>query len=184
MSVVAIVAVVAVIPAAGGGSVQDVADVPVLAVLVEFFQFWEESLVYQAGPEDEDCAVHELVDDLGIGHDVDRRTVDDDEVVPSLQGVHGLTEPRVGDELGRVRRNGAYRDDVHGLIFIRVIDDVVEGFNLLGEVVTEALLRTVDCSGKGSVTEVAVDQEDLLFFHCKTDSEVKGKEGLTGSRVK
>lgn len=118
MSVVAIVAVAAVIAAAGGGPVQGVADVPVLAVLVEFFQFWEESLVYQAGPEDEDCAVYELVDDLGIGHYVDRRTVDDNEVVAGLQHIHRLAESWVCNQLGRVRRNGSDRNHVKGLVLI------------------------------------------------------------------
>lgn len=64
-----------------------------------------------------------------------------------------------------------------------MIDDVIKGPNLLGEVVAETLLRIADAGGKGSVTEVAIDQEDLLFFHSKADSEVEGEEGLSGSRV-
>ena len=123
MAIVTIVTVVAVIAAAGRGSVQDVADVPVLAVLVEFFQFWEESLVYQAGPEDENGPIHELVDYLGIGHDVNRRAVDYHEVVPSLKGVHRLTEPWVCNEFRRVRRNSTDRHHVEGLVIIRMVDN-------------------------------------------------------------
>ncbi len=141
VTIVAVVAIAAVIATARGGSVQHIAKVVVLAPLVEILKLRNEILVKETGPQDEDCPVDKLVDDLGVSNDVHRRAVDDDIIVLGLQIFDKLTELWISDELGRVRRDGTDRENLEGRVVRRLDYYSVNIINLSGQVVTETLLR-------------------------------------------
>lgn len=90
------------------GAVEDEGHAGVFLLLIEAVELGEHRALEQSGTDDEEGPVGIPVDDLGVGHDLDGRTVDEDVVVLRAQLGHQLGKPRRLEQLGRVRRDGAH----------------------------------------------------------------------------
>ncbi len=113
------------------GTVEDDSKVAVLAALVVVFQFRKHILVKQSGTNQEDGHIGTLVDNLGICHDIYRRTVDKDEIVILLEGIDSLGKTCVCNKLGRVRRYRTNWDVIQCLILIALDDQGLKVICLL-----------------------------------------------------
>lgn len=94
------------------GAVEDEGHAGVFLLLIEAVELGEHRALEQSGTDDEEGPVGIPVDDLGVGHDLDGRTVDEDVVVLRAQLGHQLGKPRRLEQLGRVRRDGAHGQEV------------------------------------------------------------------------
>ena len=183
VTVMAIGAVVSVVAVGGRGPVEDAAEAPVLPVAVERVEVREHGLVEQPRPEDEECPVHMVVDDPRVRDDIDRRAVDDDDVVLAPQRGDHVREAAVGYQLGRVRRDGAGRQDVGRRRVLLTDDHVVHIGGDPGEIVAEALPRRADNLGERAVAHVAVDGQHAPALDGEADGQVGRHEGLARARV-
>jgi len=131
---VAVTVAVAIAVAAGRshfGTVEDDSKVAVLAALVIVFQFWKHILIKQSGTNQEDGHIGALVDNLGICHDIYRRTVDKDEIVIPLQGIDSLGKTCVCNKFRWVWRYRTDWDVIQCLILIALDDQGLKVICLL-----------------------------------------------------
>ena len=95
------------------------------------FQFGEHGAVQQAGTDNEDGAVRQLLDDLCVGHNVDGRTIDEDIVVFRSQSCYQVSQFAVLQYLRRVGRDCADGDEVQVFVFLVRDNDFLPIFNLI-----------------------------------------------------
>ena len=76
------------------GAVEDEGHAGVFLLLIEAVELGEHRALQKPGADDEEGPVGVAVDDLGVGHDLDGRTVDEDVVVLRAQPGHQLGKPR------------------------------------------------------------------------------------------
>ena len=156
--VVVAVAAVAVAAVAAGTAVEDEAEVVVLVAGVEFLEFGEHAALQEAHAHHEDGTIDVVADNLRVGDDVDRRTVDEDVVILLTQHIDGLAEELGLEQLRGVGRDGAHRQIAESGILLALHDDVVYVLLLASEEVGNTALGREDVGGEGGVTQVAVDQ--------------------------
>lgn len=101
---------VAVAAAVVAGAVEDYGHMLVFLFFVEAVELGQHRALEQTGADNEDGPVNELVDNLGVGDNLDGRAVDDDIVVAGAHAVDKLAEARRFEQFGGVRRNGADRE--------------------------------------------------------------------------
>lgn len=184
VTVMAIGAVVPVVAVGGRGPVEDAAESPVLPVAVERVEVREHGLVEQPGPDDEECPVHIVVDDPRVRDDLDRRAVDDDDVVLIPEDGDRIGEAPVGEQLNRVRRDGSRRKSVrYRHRVLRTDNHIVHIGDDPSEIVAKARLRRADKLGERAVAQVAVDGQNTLTLDGKADGQVGRHEGLARARV-
>lgn len=102
---VAVAVAVAVTARVVAGAVQDEGHVAVFLLIIQAVKLGEHGALKQTGADDEESAVHVFVDDLGVGHDFDGRTVDYHVVVLRLEPADKLSESGRFEQLCGVRRN-------------------------------------------------------------------------------
>ena len=81
IAVAVVVAVLVAIAAVAMSTVECHTHVLVLLCLVHVVDVWQETTVEHSGTDDEECGVGIAVDDVGICHNLDWRTVEEDVVV-------------------------------------------------------------------------------------------------------
>ena len=161
--------------------VQDDVHVREGAVVLEFLQVRQHPLVHELGTEHEHGHVRETLEDVGIGHDTGRDRVDDDEVIPLAERFHELVHPAGTQQLSRVRRQGTSEDGIHAFREDIVLDEGIDVVGPTYEVLREARLPLhVQVAGQGTLTEIQVQQDDLLLHHRQAGRQVRGDEGLPG----
>lgn len=89
---VAIAVTVAVTALVVAGAVQNEGHVAVFLFIIQAVKLGEHRALEQVGSDDEEGAVHVFVDDLGVGHDLNRGTVDYHVVVLRLETADKLSE--------------------------------------------------------------------------------------------
>ena len=89
-------------------SVEEDAQLVVLLLVVEFFYFLEDAAVHQTCSNHEDGHVGVLLDNAGVGNNLNGRTIKDDEVVLFAYEGNHLLEAVALQELGGVGRHNAY----------------------------------------------------------------------------
>lgn len=102
---VAVGVAVAVTALVVAGAVQNEGHVAVFLFIIQAVKIGEHRALEHAGADDEECAIHVFVDDLGIGNDFNGGAVDYHVVVLCLQLTHKLSESGRFKQLGGVRRN-------------------------------------------------------------------------------
>ena len=98
---------------------------------IHCFQFGEHGAVQQAGTDNEDGAVRQLLDDLCVGYNVDGRTVDEDIVVFRSQSCYQVSQFAVLQYLRRVGRDCADGDEVQVFVFLVRDNDLLPIINLI-----------------------------------------------------
>ena len=68
-----------------GGAVEYEGDIAIFTLFVDAFELGEHGAFEQSGADDEDGAVYVAVNNLCVGYNLDRRTVDEDVVVVGTQ---------------------------------------------------------------------------------------------------
>ena len=179
------VAVTVAVAAGGGaaGTVEDHSQVLEFAFLVDRLQLREHRALQQAGAHHEEGAVAVAFDDLGVGHDLYGRAVDDDEVIIIFKFTDGLLEARVGHEFRRVGRDGADRQGEERRGVLALLDDAVQVVCAVGQVVGEADLGRTHILRLAGVAQVAVDDEHALVADGERHGEVHRDEGLAGAGI-
>ena len=141
MVAVGVAVLVSVASAGFDGSVEDYAEPVELLLVVEFLDFREHLTLEQSRAEDEDCPVAVLADNLGVGNQLDRRTVDEHVVIVALEFPESLLETLVEEQFGGVRRYGADREYVKVGVVPVLADYSVEAVRASRKVVAETLFR-------------------------------------------
>ena len=153
----------------------------VLLRLVEVFDDRKDALVHQSCPHHEYGHVYCLGDDARVGHEVDRRTVEEDVVELSPHLLDHALEVVREKELCRVRRKGSDRKDKEARL------DLVEVLSVVGrlavEVCRHAAVLQAEGLAEGCLAEVEVDQSDSCALEGHAGCDVHYGEGLTGRRV-
>ena len=141
---VAVSVLVSVSCAGFDGAVEDYAQPVELLLVVEFLYFREHLTLEQSRAEDEDCPVAVLADNLGVGNQLNRRTVDEHVVIVALEFPESLLETLVEEQFGGVRRYGADRQHVKVGVVPVLAYYSVEAVRASREVVAEAFSRGSD----------------------------------------
>ena len=165
------------------GAVEDEGHAGVFLLLIEAVELGEHGALKEACADDEEGPVGVPVDDLGVGHDLDGRTVDEDVVIPGPQPGHQLREPRGLEQLGRVRGDGADGKEVERRALLVGHDergDVRAGH---AQVVRQATVGRADVGRGRAVAHVAVDDEHLPPLERQRHGEVHRDERLARAGV-
>ena len=141
MVAVGVSVLVSVASAGFDGSVEDYAEPVELLLVVEFLDFREHLTLEQSRAEDEDCPVAVLADNLGVGNQLDRRTVDEHVVIVALEFPESLLETLVEEQFGGVRRYGADSEYVKVGVVPVLAYYSVEAVRASRKVVAETLFR-------------------------------------------
>lgn len=123
---VAVAVAVAVTARVVAGAVQDEGHVAVFLLIIQTVKLGEHRALEQVGADDEEGAVHVFVDDLCVGHDLNRGTVDYHVVVLRLEPGNQLSEPQGFEQFGGVGGNGADGEDEEGVDFVVGHYDLVD----------------------------------------------------------
>ena len=107
------------------------------AVAVVVFEGAEHASFEQSGAYYEQRAVNRAFDNVGVSHEVDRRSVDEDVLVVVAQGFDEFAKERIAEQLDRVGRDCAngYVIEAFGCV---MVDDGAGVGCLSGEVVGES----------------------------------------------
>ena len=168
---------------AGLRAVEDEGHVAILACVVKALELLEQGAVEQSGAHDEDRSVHVARDDLRIGDDLDRRTVEQDVVVLAANLFQQVLQAAVAQQLGGVRRHDADWQDAQVLIALVGMDELVKVPLLTREVMGQTDLRRSDQGRGHGLTDIAVDDEHLLLLDGQRHGDIGREIGLTTTRV-
>lgn len=180
---VAVAVAVAVTARVVAGAVQDEGHVAVFLLIIQTVKLGEHRALEQVGPDDEEGAVHVFVDDLGVGHDFDGRTVDYHVVVLRLEPGYQLSEPRGFEQFGGVGGNGADGKDEEGVDFVVGHYDLVDIRLHAAEVVGEAEFGRAYVLRHGAVTHVAVYHQHAFVLQGDGHAEVDGYERFAAAGI-
>ena len=158
MAVVAVFAFVVpifvAIVADGFGTVEDDGQLVEAFFRVVLLDVWQERLLEEVSADDEEGHIRPMLDDIGIGDDLNWRTIDEDIVVLLAQFGNQFTQSLRREEFSWVRRQFAGRQDVNGL----VDDELMEILFVATEVINDApMFVTIKCLGEGLLTEVQIE---------------------------
>ena len=177
MAVVAVFAFVVpvfiAIVADGFGTIEDDGQLVETLVRVILLDVRQDRLFEEVGADDEEGHIRPLLDDIGIGDDLHRRTIDEDIVILLAQLGDQVTQVAGGEQFGRVRRQFARRQDVQGLMH----DESVIILLVAAEVVHHAMVfRTVERLGERRLAEVQVEGDHTLAVDGEGEGQVAGYE--------
>lgn len=172
-----------VVTVSGLGPVEDTGEILVLAGLVESFQFRDQGFVQQAGAHHEEGPINALVDDLGIRHDVDRRTVDEDVFVLLAKCLDRFCKPLVGNQFGWIRGNRPDGQEAQGRVFVEREDHLVDIIYPLGEIVAQTGAPLPEKGGSEVLPKIPVDQKHLLVLDGQTDGQIERNKGFSGTGI-
>lgn len=180
---VAVAVAVAVTALVVAGAVQNEGHVAVFLLIIQAVKLGEHRALEQVGADDEEGAVHVFVDNLGVGHNLNRGTVDYHVVVLRLEPADKLSEPGRFEQLCGVRWNGADREDEQCVDFVIGHDEPVDVCLHAAEVVGEAEFGRADILRYGAVAHVAVYYQHTLILQGDGHAEVDGYERFTGAGI-
>lgn len=180
---VAVAVAVAVTARVVASAVQNEGHVAVFLLIIQAVKLGEHRALEQVGADDEEGAVHVFVDNLGVGHDLNRGTVDYHVVVLRLETTDKLSEPGRFKQLCGVRWNGADREDEQCVDFVIGHDEPVDVCLHAAEVVGEAEFGRADILRYGTVAHVAVYYQHALILQGDGHAEVDGYERFTGAGI-
>ena len=183
VGVAVFIAVLVAVAAGGLGAVEQEGHVVVLLGAVVLLHLSEHGALEQAGTHDEDGDVCERGDQVGVGHDLDWRAVEEDVVVTLPKLVQERGQARLGEELGGVRRHGADGKDIQGVAADLVDDERSPVVGMAVEVVGEAPLGLAGEFAERAFAQVEVEDDDLFTLDRKGRGQVGRNEGLAGSDV-
>ena len=170
----------------GLGAIEDERHVLELLLLVELLHLRQHAALHQACAYHEDGEVGKLLVDRGIGHHLDRRTVEEHIVVLGAHLADELFEERREEQLGRVGRNGADGQHVEVLphpTLLATTDDLADVGDAAVEVVAESLLGALHQFGDRAAAQVAVDEQHALLLDSERLGHIGRKETFTRARV-
>lgn len=145
---VVVAVMIAVVAAGGDGAVEQHAHVLILLALIVAFDDGQHLALHESGTDHEDGGVGMLGNDAGVGHHLDGRTVEDDEVVLLAQLVEHLLQALAEQQFGGVGRYGAHGDDLQMVVALDGTADVAPVVHLAVQVVGYAQLGTADVFGQ------------------------------------
>ena len=181
------IAVVAAVPATLGlRAVQYQRHVLELLLLVELLQVWKHAALHQAGANHEDGAVGQLLDDLGISHDLDWRTVDEHIVVFLTQLADHLAQAVGEEKLRRVWRDGTDWQEVealHEAVVLALADNLIDALGAAVQVVAQALTWGAHKHGGTAVAQVAIHHDNTLLLDGERHGDVTCQVALATARV-
>ena len=180
---VAVAVAVAVTARVVAGAVQDEGHVAVFLFVVQTVKLGEHRALEQTGADDEEGAVHIFVYDLGIGHDLDRGTVDYHVVVLRLQLSDKLSELRRFEQFSGIRGNGADGKDEEGVDFVIGHNEPVDVCLHAAEVIGESEFWRADILRHGAVTHVTVDDQHTLLLQGDGHAQVDGYERFAAAGI-
>ena len=183
VGVTVLVSVFVAVAAGGLGAVEQEGHVVVLLGAVVFLHLAEHGALEQAGTHDKDGDVGERGDQVGVGHDLDRRAVEEDVVVALPKLVEERGQARLGEELGGVRRHSADGKDIQSVAADLMDDERGPVVAVAVEVVGEAPFGLSGQGAQRTFAQVEVEDDDLLALDRKGGGQVGGDEGLAGSDV-
>ena len=182
-AVTVFVAVFVAVAAGAVGAVEQERHVAVFLGRVVFLDLGKHRTLEQARAHDEEGDVGERGDEVGVGHDLDRRAVEEDVVVFGSQRIQKLPEARLGEELGGVGGHLPDGQDVEVVAADAVDDERVPVVGLAAKPVREAPFGLAGEDAQGALPQVKVEDDGLLALDREGGGEVGGDEGLAGADV-
>ena len=152
--------------------------------LVVALQFGEHIALQQPGTYHKEGTLCQLFDDLRIGHNVYRRTVDEDVIVTAAQRFHQFPETGFCQQFRRVGRNGTYRQDGQAGIIGFFPNQSVNVFHPFAQIVTQSRLGRIHIGRCRTVAQIAIDDQHPFPLQGKGGGNIQGKEGLPATRIK
>ena len=183
VAVAVFVTVLVAVAAAAVGAVEQDGHVAVALGGVVLVDLGEHHALQQAGADDEHRGVGEAVDEVGVRDDLHRRAVEEDVVVGGAEAGERLLEARVGEQLRRVGRQGAHREDVQAGVVDVLDDERLVVVYAAVEVVAQAGLGLAGELAEGLLAEVQVHGQGAPSLDGEGRGQVGGAEGLAAARV-
>lgn len=183
VAVVIAVPVAVAVGTAALGAVQDDGHVRELLFGVNVLQLAQHAALQQAGTDHKDGAVGILRQDVGIGHQLDGRTVYQDIVVTGTEVGKQCLQALARQQLRRIGRNGAHRQHVETDSFGGRHHDVVDALHLTGQVITQPVVGGTDIDRGGTAAQVTVDDQHPLSLEGQRGGDVDGQEGLAAAGI-
>ena len=164
-------------------TIQDDSQILELSALVETFQLRQLAAVQDTGADDVDSQVGDTVYNRSIGHHARRDIIHDDVIVTLAEFGEHLVQTVAQQQLSRVGRNRTGLNHIETFNQLVFQDNLVDGSNLIREVVRCPLSLRMGMTGKRTLANIQIDKDDALLHQDKAGSQVRGDERLTGTWI-